>query len=84
MVEVINKPAAVIALFEDGKIKPLRVKFANTVYHVKKVNTVWRETVGATKYIHIAVETKEDATLELVVDPNDLSWRLERITTTGV
>ena len=81
MVETINKPIRVIALFEHGQIKPLRVEWNARTYHVSAVNNVWRETVGTAKHIHLAVETKEGVAMELVVDPKDMSWRLESVDT---
>ena len=74
----INKAISVTALFENGQVKPLHVTWNDRVYHVTNVNSVWRQTVCATKYVHLAVETREGTNMELVIDPTDLSWRLQK------
>jgi len=83
MIETIHQPVAVIALFQDGKIKPIRVQWNGRTYNVTNVGNVWRETVGATRYLHIAVETKQRTSMELVIDPKDFSWQLESVDVGG-
>ena len=82
MFEDINEPVAVIALYDKGVIRPYRIKWRNRVYHVTNLVRNWQEKVGNTRYIHLSVDTKE-ATMELVIDPSDVSWRLARVNLEG-
>lgn len=83
MIEEINQPIAVIALYDKGTVRPLRFKWGGRVYRVKKVNHTWSQKIGHSPYLHIAVETDGYNTMELVVDPADLSWRLARMSVDG-
>ncbi len=78
MIQEINEPVAVIALYDKGVIRPYRVKWRNRVYHVRNLVSNWKEKVGTAHHIHLSVETDE-ATMELVIDPSDVSWRLARV-----
>jgi hypothetical protein len=82
VIQEINEPVAVIALYDKGVIRPYRVKWRNRVYHVTNLVSHWKEKVGGEWHIHLSVETKE-ATMELVIDPSDVSWRLARVNLEG-
>ncbi|NUO80420.1 hypothetical protein HUU05_10120 [candidate division KSB1 bacterium] len=62
-----------------GKITPERVRWGQTEYHVVAVHNVWRQKLGQHAQIHLACTTRENAALELVIDPIDLSCRLARL-----
>ncbi|MCI0564720.1 MAG: hypothetical protein MN733_40145 [Nitrososphaera sp.] len=57
----------------------MSVTWNNRDYHVTRMNRTWCEAIGGRKIIHVAVETDEGTTMQLVVDPSEMSWRLEVI-----
>ena len=83
MNQEINESVAVIVLFDKGKVQPLRIKWHNRVYRVKKIFNTWRQKVGYGYEIHIAVEVDSSDSMELVIDASDLSWRIARVTVAG-
>ncbi len=80
----VNEPVSVIALYERGRIEPIRIKWRERVYHIAETHRIWTEPIGGVKYMHIAVSAKESGdAFELVIDPCDLSWRLARVSLPG-
>ena len=83
MNQEINENVSVLALFEKGAIKPCSVTWQNREYQVTKLNSRWRQKVGATYHIHLSVSIGADMSMELVIDTSDLSWRLARVDLAG-
>jgi len=83
MIQEINQPVEVIAVFNHGSIQPRRIRWGGRVYHVTKLVHTWRQKVGREYQTHIAVETDAYTAMELVVDPSDMSWRLATISLEG-
>lgn len=79
MLQEIDEPVSVIALFDGIGVKPLRLKQGERVYHVRKVVNTWRQKRGLDHHLHVAVETREGLAIELVVDLADLSWRIAQL-----
>lgn len=82
MNESINENIDVIALFEQGRIKPLYFKWRNRKYKIKKVNLVHSSKKGSAVLYHFSV-SDESNNYTLCFDSKDLSWELSEIYTEG-
>jgi hypothetical protein len=83
MIQEINEPVEVIAVYQKGKVQPLRIRWGQTVYQVKKINNTWRQKTGNVYHSYFSVETKSNTSMILAVDPADMSWRLASINVEG-
>ena len=80
MIEEINEPIDMIAVFNDGATRPLRFRWANRVYHVKRVTGIWRTREGSYEHLNYSLMTRESADcFEISFDGRLFAWTLDRI-----
>ena len=81
--ESINENIEVISYFAVDRMRPLRFRWRERVYHISSVQGVWSNPVGANRYIHYHVTTRQSGTCELVYDLQKMHWILARVCLDG-
>ncbi|MCA9740637.1 MAG: hypothetical protein H6695_10395 [Deferribacteres bacterium] len=83
MLHELNDRIEVIALFAEGSVQPLRIRWRERVYKIQHIYSTWQYRQGSTREIHITAGTEAAQTMELVltIDGAVLSWRLKRLGT---
>jgi len=79
MYQEINDPVDVLALFEDGTIKPQRFRWKGHVHKVAQVTGRWKTDKGAFRLRHFAVMDEEANFFQLAYDERTTSWRVTRV-----
>ncbi len=79
MYQEIEEPVDVIALFEKGRMRPLRFRWNEKVYKVVKVTGDWQSEIGRYRLRHFAVQDEASNFFELSFDQYDSVWQLTRI-----
>jgi hypothetical protein len=75
------QPIEVVALFEKGKMKPIRFRLGGKVFKIQQINGSWENRVGKYKKIHFAVVDSASNLFEISYDEREMNWSLERIET---
>jgi hypothetical protein len=79
MYQDIEETIDVIALFENGVIKPIRFRWNGRAIRIKRVTGVWQEDVGQTKIRYFAVLDNASNFFQLAYDERNTRWALNKI-----
>jgi hypothetical protein len=77
--EGLQEPIAVIALFESGKLSPLRFRWGGRVYRVREITGRWVVPKGENRHTHYALVCGDEGTFEISYDQQKTSWKLRTI-----
>jgi hypothetical protein len=77
----LSEPIEVVALFEKGKMKPMRFRWREKNFEIEQVHGSWENRVGKYKKIHFAVVDSASNLFEISYDERKMSWRLEGVET---
>jgi hypothetical protein len=78
-IEEIDEPVEVIALFQTGKLSPLKFRWRDRVYRIQKINGGWNSDIGAVRMHHFAVMSDGPDVFELVYNERAHDWKINRI-----
>ena len=81
--EDIQDKIEMIALFQDGRIRPLKFRWKERVYRVERVNGEWVSDEGETRFHHYSVMTTGPDVYELTYNSQSSGWRLNRVCLVG-
>jgi hypothetical protein len=81
--EDVYEPVDVIAVFQNGKMQPLRFKWNERVYKVTKVNGEWVSDEGSNRFYHYSVMVGGPDCFELCYDSRNMNWELARVCLEG-
>ncbi len=81
--EELFEPIEVISHFKNGNPVPLRFKWNQRTYSIKKINGKWHEYQGAAKQYHFSVNCDSSDCFELLFDTHNLTWQLLRVCLEG-
>lgn len=81
--EDIHESIEVIAVFQSGKLNPLRFKWNERVYKIAKVNGGWVSDEGINRYYHYSVTVNGPDCFELCFDSRNMNWELARVCLEG-
>jgi hypothetical protein len=79
MYQEVEEPIDVIAVFEKGRMRPLRFRWKNRVYKIQKVTGDWHSDVGRYRLRHFAVVDQAANYFQLSFDQYDAAWSLTKI-----
>ncbi|PJA29022.1 MAG: hypothetical protein CO189_03575 [candidate division Zixibacteria bacterium CG_4_9_14_3_um_filter_46_8] len=79
MYQDIDENVDMIALFNSGKVKPIKFRWKDRPVKVVQVTGKWKSDVGRYKVRHFAVVDDNDNFFQLAYDERDLRWTLEKI-----
>jgi hypothetical protein len=77
--EEINEAIEVISYFKAGKLKPLRFRWKERVYKVRKINGVWVDKEGYNKQHHYSIIADSTDYFELRFNTDNMVWTIGRI-----
>lgn len=78
MVEVIDEPIDVSAIFRNGRIKPLSFIWNRERYEIKEVTYTWNDRQGEARLFYFSVS--DGANLyELCFNSKTMDWKLNRV-----
>ncbi|MBZ0263506.1 hypothetical protein K8I28_02455 [bacterium] len=81
--ENIGDRVDLIALFEKGKLEPLKFRWRDRVYRVQRVNGEWVSDEGQTRFYHYSVMTSGPDVYELMYNSSTRVWTLARVCLVG-
>lgn len=78
-IEEICEAVEVIAVFQAGRLAPVKFRWRNRVYKVERVNGHWATDQGATRFHHYAVMSAGTDVFELRYNERRHDWTLEKV-----
>jgi len=82
-IEEISEAVEVIAVFQSGKLSPIKFRWRERVYRVSRVNGNWMVEEGAVRFHHFAVQCDGPDVYDLVYNARNLNWKLEKVSLVG-
>jgi hypothetical protein len=79
MVERIQEPIEVIALFSEGRLHPLRFRWRSIAHRISSVTSQWVEREGTSRIHHYAVLTENADCFEIQFRTRTMDWELARV-----
>jgi len=73
----------VISLFRNGKLVPLKFKWNERTYSIRKINGSWVCDEGINRLYHYSVTSEGPDCFEIVFDSRNMSWELSRVCLEG-
>jgi hypothetical protein len=67
----------------EKSIYPLRFKWKNRAYKIKKIHFKWDERVGDYKLFHFRVQSDSSDIFELIFDTKKSRWKLAMVELEG-
>lgn len=83
MHEELDEPIAVLVLFEDGQLRPLRFRWNNRTYRIDRITGHWIVHEGQNRHHHYAALCEGSDVFELCYDPKHTAWWLRGICVEG-
>ncbi len=81
--EEIGDKVEVIALFRDGRLRPLKFRWKDRVYRIERVNGEWVSDEGQTRFYHFSVMTNGPDVYEIRFNSGNRVWNLARVALVG-
>jgi len=75
----IEESVDVIALFEGGRMRPIRFRWNGRSVTIKQVTGTWKSDVGAHKIRYFAVLDSSSNFFQLAYDERNTAWVLNKI-----
>jgi hypothetical protein len=79
MYQDIEEPVDVIAIFENGAMKPLRFRWNGRAIKVHRVTGTWKADVGQSRIRYFAVLDNSANFFQLAYDERNTVWVLNKI-----
>jgi len=79
MYQDIEETVDVIAIFEAGRMQPIKFRWKGRSIKVKQITGVWKSDVGAHKIRYYAVLDNASNFFQLAYDEKNTSWMLNKI-----
>jgi hypothetical protein len=79
MVQEVNEAIDVLSVFRDGRVQPVRFKWAGRTHTVSRVAYAWVTREGAHPLHHFSLLAGGKDVYEVVFDTYRMSWWLARV-----
>jgi hypothetical protein len=79
MYQDIEETVDVIALFENGVLKPLRFRWNGRAIRIAQITGTWKADVGQQKIRYFAVLDRASNFFQLAYDERNTAWMLNKI-----
>jgi hypothetical protein len=79
MYQDIDEPVDVIAVFENGAMKPLRFRWNGRAIRVNRITGTWKADVGQSRIRYFAVLDNSSNFFQLAYDERNTVWVLNKI-----
>ena len=81
--EDIGETIEVIALFDKGKLRPLKFRWKGRVFKIERVNGGWKSDQGEHRFHHFSVMSDGPDVYEISYNPDRFSWEIDRVCMEG-
>lgn len=68
----------VIAVFEGGKLRPVRFRIEGIPHHIKTIFSSWISSQGVYRCYHFAIQDRNGDHFELGFDSAKMLWYMEK------
>ena len=82
-VEELNDPIDVVTVFRDGRMAPVKFRWAGRTYPITRIGYKWITRHGACPVHHFAVFTDDDQSWEIVLNTQAMQWSVVKVQMDG-
>ncbi len=82
-IQELNEPIDVVTVFREGRMAPVKFRWAGRTYPVARVAYRWVTRQGAYPVHHFAIVTDGDTTCELVLNTQTMQWSVAKVQVEG-
>ena len=79
MVQQVNETIDVLSVFREGRVQPVKFKWAGQTHTVRRIAYAWVTRKGAHPQHHFSLLTGGSDVYELVFDTFKMSWLLVQV-----
>ena len=82
-VEELNDPIDVVTVFRDGKMAPVKFRWAGRTYPIARVAYAWVTRQGAYPVHHFSVFTDDGQSVEILLNIQTMQWSIVKVQMDG-
>ena len=79
MYQNIEEPIEVLALFQQGKILPLKFRWKGRTYKIKRLENKWKSDAGEKNCWHFSVCDSASNLFQLTYNEEYRTWQLSKL-----
>jgi hypothetical protein len=78
-IEEVNEPIDVVTVFREGRMAPVKLRWAGCTHGIARVAYRWVTREGAYPVHHFSVVTDTDQIYEIVLNTQTMRWSIVKI-----
>ena len=79
MYQVLDELVDVIAVFEQGSLKPARFRWNGKTHKIARITGIWRSHQGEDRERHFACVDTDDNVFQLTYNDRRTDWVIDKI-----
>ena len=78
-IEELNEPIDVVTVFRDGRMAPVKFRWAGRTHLIARVAYRWVTREGAHPVYHFSAVTGDDQTVEIILNTQNMQWSIAKV-----
>ncbi|MFP4057575.1 MAG: hypothetical protein ACLF0G_11965 [Candidatus Brocadiia bacterium] len=78
-IEELNDPIDVVTVFREGRMAPVKMRWAGRAHAIARVAFCWVTRQGAYPVYHFSVVTEDGQTCEIILNTQTMQWSLIKV-----
>ncbi|MBM4032778.1 MAG: hypothetical protein FJ291_13445 [Planctomycetes bacterium] len=82
-IQELNEPIDVVTVFREGRMAPVKFRWAGRVYPVTRVAYRWVTREGAFPLYHFSIVARDAQLCEVVLNTQTMQWSIVKVQMEG-
>ncbi len=82
-IQELNEPVDVVTIFREGRMAPVKFRWAGRTHPVTRVAYRWVTRQGAYPVHHFSIVADGDTTYELILNTQPMQWSVAKVQMEG-
>jgi hypothetical protein len=82
-IQELNEPIDVVTVFREGRMAPVKFRWAGRTYRVTRVAYRWVTREGAYPVYHFSIVTGDAQLYEVVLNTQNMQWSIVKVQMEG-
>jgi hypothetical protein len=78
-IQDLNEPIDVLTVFREGRMAPVKFRWAGRTHPIARVAYRWVTREGAYPIYHFSVVTDDDQLYEIILNTQTMQWSLTKV-----
>jgi len=79
VIEELNDPIDVVTVFREGRMAPVKFRWAGHTYPIARVAYRWVTREGAFPVYHFSVVAGDDQIVEIILNTQNMQWSIAKV-----